>query len=51
MGPEENHLRREASFHAEQHGQPGLDIPELRTLEGSREAGSGSDGDQEEGAG
>src|SRR5437764_10451774 len=36
---------RRASFHADQHGQPGVDVQESRPMEGGRRAGSASDGD------
>src|SRR2546423_9041644 len=39
-----------ASFHADQHGQPGVDVLESRTMEGGRRAGGASDGDEKEGA-
>ena len=40
-----------ASRHADQHGQPGVDVLESRTMEGGRRAGGASDGDEKEGAG
>ena len=40
-----------ASFHADQHGQPGVDVLESRTMEGGRRAGGASDGDEKEGVG
>jgi hypothetical protein len=39
-----------ASRHADQHGQPGVDVPESRAMEGGRRAGGASDGDEFEGA-
>jgi len=39
-----------ASFHANQHGQPGVNVQESRTMEGGRRAGGASDGDEKEGA-
>jgi hypothetical protein len=40
-----------ASRHADEHSQPGVDIPESRTMEGGRRAGGASDGDEKEDAG
>src|SRR2546423_14118644 len=39
-----------ASFHADHHGQPGVDVQESRAMEGGRRAGGASDGDECEGA-
>ena len=39
-----------ASRHADQHGQPGVDVLESRPMEGGRRAGGASDGDEKEGA-
>ncbi|KAF2190316.1 HET-domain-containing protein [Zopfia rhizophila CBS 207.26] len=39
-----------ASGHADQHGQPGVDLLESRAVEGGRGAGGASDGDIQEGA-
>ena len=38
------------SFHADQHGQPGVDVQESRAAEGGGRAGGASDGDGKEGA-
>ena len=40
-----------ASFHADQHGEPGIDVLESRTMEGGRRAERASDGDEFEGVG
>jgi hypothetical protein len=42
---------RDASLHADQHGQPGIDVQESRAMEGGGRAGGASDGDEKEGAG
>src|SRR2546423_14350573 len=47
----EGNARPGASFHADQHGQPGVDVLESRPMEGGRRAGGASDGDEKEGAG
>jgi hypothetical protein len=39
------------SGHADQHGQPGVDVQESRPMEGGQRAGGASDGDEFEGAG
>jgi Tetratricopeptide repeat len=39
-----------ASRHADQHGQPGVDVQESRAVEGGRRAGGASDEDEKEGA-
>jgi Tetratricopeptide repeat len=39
-----------ASRHADQHGQPGVDVLESRPMAGGRRAGRASDGDEKEGA-
>jgi hypothetical protein len=50
-GDEFEGIGAEASFHADQHGQSGVDVPELRTMEGGRRAKSAGDGDEFEGVG
>src|SRR5947199_422365 len=52
-GDEKEGARRRASFHADQHGQPGVDVLESRAMEGGRRAMEGgqravcaSDGDE-----
>src|SRR5947209_20313026 len=47
-GDEKEGARRRASFHADQHGQPGVDVQESRAMEGGRRAGGASDGDENE---
>src|SRR5947207_1472700 len=47
----EGNARPGASFHADQYGQPGVDVEESRPMEGGRRAGCASDGDELEGAG
>jgi putative hemolysin len=39
-----------ASGHADQHGQPGFEVPESRTMDRRGEDGSGGDGDKSDGA-
>jgi hypothetical protein len=43
--------RKRASLHANQHGQPGVDVLESRAMEGGGRARSASNRDEEEGAG
>jgi len=38
-----------ASFHADQHGQPGVDVQESRAVKGGRRAVCASDRDEKEG--
>ena len=49
-GDEKEGDRGGASFHANQHGQPGLDVLEPRPMDAGGRAGGASDGDEEEGA-
>jgi len=49
MREEKDGFRREASRHADQHGQPGVDVQESRAMEGGRGAASASDRDEKEG--
>ena len=48
-GDEKEGTRAGASFYAGQHGQPGVDVLESRTMEGGRRARDTSDGDEKEG--
>ena len=41
-------LGAEHPSHADQHGQPGVDVPESRSMEGGRRARGASDGDSQE---
>src|SRR5271170_5578207 len=49
-GDEKEGARPGASFHADQHGQPSVNVPESRTMEGGRRAVCASNGDEFEGA-
>src|SRR3984957_6426813 len=49
-GDEKEGAWRGTSFHADQHGQPGVDVLESRPMAGSRRARCASDGDEKEGA-
>jgi len=50
-GDKKEDVRGGASFHADYHGQSGVDVPESRAMGGGRKAGSASDGDEFEGIG
>jgi hypothetical protein len=50
-GDEFEGIGAEASTHADQHGQSGSDVPELRAMERGRRAEGASDGDEFESVG
>ena len=49
-GDEQEELGAGASRHADQHGQPGVDVPESRPVGRGRGAGGAGDGDEQEDA-
>jgi hypothetical protein len=47
-GDEQDEARSQPSFHADQHGQPRVDIFRLRPIGGGGKAGAASNGDKQD---